>query len=270
MPNALAVLAVAERGAMFDPSAVFYMEKLAVGPEAADVVDITAPGGREHPPGGQGQGASRSPTSPSACSTGRATPTWSPRSGARGARIRLHLRRRRGGRDLGGPPEHRRRHARRHRRHPRGHHRRGRAEVHGRGDPGQAVAARRRGARSGRSTPGTTWTGCSPPTTWCAATTCSSAPPASPTATCCAACATGPVACTTQSIVMRSKSRHGPDDRRVPPPDEAAGVLVGRLRPDRRAARRGAVRCCPERPGVTRSGRDAGRTAVLPRCSTMT
>ncbi|MDQ3404032.1 MAG: class II fructose-bisphosphatase [Actinomycetota bacterium] len=43
MPNALAVLAVAERGAMFDPSAVFYMEKLAVGPEAADVVDITAP-----------------------------------------------------------------------------------------------------------------------------------------------------------------------------------------------------------------------------------
>ena len=43
MPNALAVLAVAERGAMFDPSAVFYMEKLAVGPESADAIDITAP-----------------------------------------------------------------------------------------------------------------------------------------------------------------------------------------------------------------------------------
>src|SRR5437870_6894807 len=43
MPNAIAVLAVAERGAMFDPSAVFYMEKLAVGPEAADVIDINAP-----------------------------------------------------------------------------------------------------------------------------------------------------------------------------------------------------------------------------------
>ncbi|WP_258343175.1 class II fructose-bisphosphatase [Saccharopolyspora gregorii] len=43
MPNALAVLAVAERGAMFDPSAVFYMEKLAVGPEAAGVVDLNAP-----------------------------------------------------------------------------------------------------------------------------------------------------------------------------------------------------------------------------------
>ncbi|MBB5871649.1 fructose-1,6-bisphosphatase II [Allocatelliglobosispora scoriae] len=42
MPNALAVLAVAERGAMFDPSAVFYMEKLVVGPECADVIDIEA------------------------------------------------------------------------------------------------------------------------------------------------------------------------------------------------------------------------------------
>ena len=43
MPNALAVLAVAERGAMYDPSAVFYMEKLAVGPEAAGCIDITVP-----------------------------------------------------------------------------------------------------------------------------------------------------------------------------------------------------------------------------------
>ena len=43
MPNAVAVLAVAERGAMFDPSAVFYMEKIAVGPEAAGVIDLGAP-----------------------------------------------------------------------------------------------------------------------------------------------------------------------------------------------------------------------------------
>ncbi len=43
MPGSVAVLAVAERGAMFDPSAVFYMEKLAVGPEAADVIDLTEP-----------------------------------------------------------------------------------------------------------------------------------------------------------------------------------------------------------------------------------
>jgi len=43
MNNAISVIAVAERGAMYDPSAVFYMEKIATGPEAADVVDITAP-----------------------------------------------------------------------------------------------------------------------------------------------------------------------------------------------------------------------------------
>ncbi|HEY2043935.1 MAG TPA: class II fructose-bisphosphatase [Jatrophihabitans sp.] len=43
MPNAIAVIAVAERGSMFDPSAVFYMEKIATGPEAADVIDIAAP-----------------------------------------------------------------------------------------------------------------------------------------------------------------------------------------------------------------------------------
>ncbi len=43
MPNAIAVLAVSERGTMYDPSAVFYMEKLVTGPAAADVVDIEAP-----------------------------------------------------------------------------------------------------------------------------------------------------------------------------------------------------------------------------------
>src|SRR5947209_7887004 len=42
MPNAIAVIALAERGAMYDPSAVFYMEKLVTGSEAADAVDITA------------------------------------------------------------------------------------------------------------------------------------------------------------------------------------------------------------------------------------
>ncbi|MFD7924189.1 class II fructose-bisphosphatase [Streptomyces sp. NPDC059740] len=43
MSNAVSVMAVAERGAMFDPSAVYYMDKIATGPEAADFVDITAP-----------------------------------------------------------------------------------------------------------------------------------------------------------------------------------------------------------------------------------
>jgi fructose-1,6-bisphosphatase II len=43
MPNSIAVLAVADRGSMYDPSAVFYMQKIAVGPEAAGVVDLDAP-----------------------------------------------------------------------------------------------------------------------------------------------------------------------------------------------------------------------------------
>ena len=34
-PNAIAVIAVAERGTMFDPGAAFYMDKIAVGREAA-------------------------------------------------------------------------------------------------------------------------------------------------------------------------------------------------------------------------------------------
>jgi fructose-1,6-bisphosphatase II len=42
MPDAISVLAVSARGAMYDPSAVFYMSKLVTGPEAAGAVDIEA------------------------------------------------------------------------------------------------------------------------------------------------------------------------------------------------------------------------------------
>ena len=45
MGNALSVLAVSPRGSMFDPSAVFYMNKIAVGPDAVDAIDINAPVG---------------------------------------------------------------------------------------------------------------------------------------------------------------------------------------------------------------------------------
>ncbi len=40
--GALAVIAVSERGTMFDPGPCVYMEKLAVGPEAAGVIDLRA------------------------------------------------------------------------------------------------------------------------------------------------------------------------------------------------------------------------------------
>ena len=43
MSNAVSVMAVSERGAMYDPSSVFYMDKLAAGPDIADVVDIRLP-----------------------------------------------------------------------------------------------------------------------------------------------------------------------------------------------------------------------------------
>jgi len=43
MANALSVIAVTPRGAMFDPGAAVYMDKIAVGPEAADQIDIEAP-----------------------------------------------------------------------------------------------------------------------------------------------------------------------------------------------------------------------------------
>ena len=43
-PNAISVIAVAERGTMFFPGAAVYMDKIACGPESVDAVDIdTAP-----------------------------------------------------------------------------------------------------------------------------------------------------------------------------------------------------------------------------------
>jgi fructose-1,6-bisphosphatase II len=43
LPDALAVIALAERGAMFDPGPCVYMEKLAVAGDVAGVVDFEAP-----------------------------------------------------------------------------------------------------------------------------------------------------------------------------------------------------------------------------------
>jgi fructose-1,6-bisphosphatase II len=42
-PNAIATIALAERGTMFFPGAAVYMDKIACGPEAADAIDIEAP-----------------------------------------------------------------------------------------------------------------------------------------------------------------------------------------------------------------------------------
>jgi fructose-1,6-bisphosphatase II len=43
MPNAVAVIALAERGSMFDPGPCMYMEKIAGGNEVADLLDLDRP-----------------------------------------------------------------------------------------------------------------------------------------------------------------------------------------------------------------------------------
>jgi fructose-1,6-bisphosphatase II len=46
MPSAIAVIALAERGTMFDPGPCVYMEKMAGGPHIADLLDLDRPLGR--------------------------------------------------------------------------------------------------------------------------------------------------------------------------------------------------------------------------------
>jgi len=41
-PGAIAVIALSERGTMFNPGPCVYMEKIATGPDAADAIDLTA------------------------------------------------------------------------------------------------------------------------------------------------------------------------------------------------------------------------------------
>jgi fructose-1,6-bisphosphatase II len=43
MSNALSVIALSERGTMFDPGPCVYMEKIAAGPELADLLDLDRP-----------------------------------------------------------------------------------------------------------------------------------------------------------------------------------------------------------------------------------
>ena len=43
LPGAISVVALSEKGTMYDPRNIFYMNKLATGPDAAGVIDIEAP-----------------------------------------------------------------------------------------------------------------------------------------------------------------------------------------------------------------------------------
>lgn len=43
LPNSISTVALAPRGSMFNPGSIAYMDKIAVGPQAKDVIDIDAP-----------------------------------------------------------------------------------------------------------------------------------------------------------------------------------------------------------------------------------
>ena len=151
MPNAIAVLAAADRGTMFDPSAVFYMDKLVTGPEAADFVDIDAPvsvnirrvaKAKRSAPEDVTVVVLDRPRHDGIVKEIRET----------GARIKFISDGDVAGSIMAAARGHRHRPAARHRRHARGHHLGLRRQVPGRHHPGQAVAQGRRGAaaRAGR------------------------------------------------------------------------------------------------------------------------
>ena len=166
---------------MFDPGPCVYMDKIAVGPEAADAIDINAPikANLEAVAKALGEDVERH-------HRGDPRPPAPRRHHPRVPRGRCphppDPGRRRRRRDLGRVAQLRDRHPVRHRRHARRRDRRVRAQGDRRRDAGPAVAPQRRRAHAPRSTRATTSTGCSRPTTSSRATTCSSPPPASPTA----------------------------------------------------------------------------------------
>jgi fructose-1,6-bisphosphatase II len=62
-PNAIATIALAERGTMFFPGAAVYMDKIACGPGAADAIDIEAPPAENVRAVAESRGVSRSEVS---------------------------------------------------------------------------------------------------------------------------------------------------------------------------------------------------------------
>ena len=188
MPSALSVIALSDRGTMFDPGPCVYMEKIATGPRAADLISLTDPledvvrkiaerkGGE---PGDVTVIMLDRPRHEEAVESLREV----------GAAIRfisdgdvaasLFAVMPNTGIDLlwgvGGTPE--------------GSSPRRRSNAWAAGSSvGSGLVTTRSDRR--RSTPATTSTGCSTPTTWSGGTTSSSPRPGSPTATCSTASAT--------------------------------------------------------------------------------
>ena len=183
MTNAIAVLAVAPRGSMYDPSAVFYMEKLVTGPEAADVVDIRYPVAENIHQVAKAKGSSPEDVTVVLLDRPRHQKLVE-EIRATGARIKFIVDGDVAGAIMASLARHRHRPAARHRRHARGDHRRLRDEVHWTASSRAGCGRTTTTSGSRRWTPGTTsttTTSCTP-TTWSPATTASSWPPGSPTA----------------------------------------------------------------------------------------
>ena len=204
MPSALAVIALAERGTMFDPGPCVYMEKMAGGEEIADLLDLDRPLPETLKLIAERKGGSVGDVTVVMLDRPRHEEAMREVREA-GARIRLIT-------DgdvsaallavsdrspvdllwgIGGTPE-------------------GVLSAAALKSMGGQLLGRlwprNDEERRPRSTPATTSTASSPPTTSAPATTSSSPPPASPTATSCRASATAAPAPRTESLVMRSRS----------------------------------------------------------------
>ena len=155
-PNAIAVIAVAERGTMLFPGAALYMEKIAVGPDAIDAIDIERSPTENVVAVAEALGKTPREVDVVVLERDRHDELIAElRDGGR-ARPPDPRRRRRAG-DRGGAAGHGRRHALRDRRHARGRDLGGGAEVRRRRHPGTALAAQRRRAAAAarrRSRPG--------------------------------------------------------------------------------------------------------------------
>ena len=149
IPGSISVIAVAERGSMFFPGAALYMEKIAVGPEAADAIDLSRTPTENVQAVAAAKGMRVSDLTVVVLERERHDDLIAELR-ASGARVNLI-------RDGDVAPSiaacravDRRRHADGHRRHAGRRHLGRGDQVHGRRDPGPAVAAQRRRAHRAR------------------------------------------------------------------------------------------------------------------------
>ena len=140
--NAISVIAMAERGTMFDPGPCVYMDKIVVGPESVDVVDIDAPIVANLEAVAKAKGEKVSDVTAVILDRDRHADIIKQCREA-GARISLIPDGDVAGAIYVATPRFRLGHPLRGRRHPRRRHRRLRDPVHGRRDPRSAVAAQR-------------------------------------------------------------------------------------------------------------------------------